>query len=138
MISKKDLAKALLNKTVEVAGDNNYNLIPYGEKYDPGVNETYIKEYCIYGDDNTVGMANNSSDIQFGVYQLSIHTPKTETGYRWKGAEIADVFTSAFSMGLQLTYNGQMVEILKASLTIPSISNTHMVHILSIRFDVIN
>lgn len=138
MINKNDLAMALLTKANEIATTNSYTLIPFGMQYNPNASDTYITESCLFGDDNSIGMANNSSDIQFGVYQISIYTPKTDVACRWSGLEIADKFTCHFAMGLKLTYNAQTVEIIKASLTTPRLSDTHLAHILSVRFNVIN
>lgn len=138
MIIAQELAKALLNKANEVAIANSYTLIPQGQQYSPGIDETYVMESCLFGDNTTIGYANNSKDIQFGVYQIAIYTPKTQEGYRWLGLSIADKFSEAFAMGAQLSSGGQMVEILKASVTSPTLSSTHMTHILSVRFNVIN
>ena len=139
MISKFDLAQSLLDKAVSVSSDNNYTLIPFGEKYEPSASETYVTEYVIYGDDNSLGYSVESSDIQFGIYQLTIYTPKTEKGYQWKGLAMVDVYSREFSQGLHLaSKQGQQIEIIKASTSAPNLSKTHMAHVLSIRFNVIN
>lgn len=138
MILARDLAKALLNKANEVAAANSYTLIPQGLAHAPSVNETYVTEACIFGENNTLGMVTDSDEIQYGIYQIAIYTPKSDLGYRWNGLSIADTFKSAFTFGLRLSYNGQMLKILETSTTTPTLSDTHMAHVLSVRFNVIN
>jgi hypothetical protein len=89
MISKFDLAKALLTKAQAIADANDYLLIKDGESYKEDVNTAYIQEFCLYGDDNTIGLSASSHDIQFGIYQLNVNTPKSFAGAKWLGLNVA-------------------------------------------------
>lgn len=136
MISKFDLAKALRDQATIVATANSYTLVGNGEGFEPDVNASHIEEIVLYNDDESIGLANNSSDIQLGVYQLSVHSPKTQT--KWIGLQIIDVLSTHFVMGLKPSFNGQQVVIKKASLSPMMQNNTHIIHHLSITFSVIN
>lgn len=136
MISKFDLAKALRDKADLVATANSYKLVANGESFEPDVDKSHTVEIVLFGDDNSVGLPNASSDISFGIYQLSVHSPKSQT--KWAGLEIADVWKAAFSKGLQLTFNSQLVVINTSSLSPMMQNGTHLIHHLSITFSVIN
>jgi len=138
MISKNDLAKALLNQARVISTANSYLLIPNGATYEPDPNTTYIQEFMIYGDDNSIGMADCSSDIQLGIYQININTPKSLEGAKWLGLKIADIFQAGFARGTQLTYNGQMVRTKNSSIQPMDGDDTHEIHILSVSYSVIN
>lgn len=135
MISKFNIAKALIDQAQVVADANTYLLIPRGKQFTPEVNVMHVEEYVLYGDDNSVGLSDNSSDIQFGIYQLSIHTPKTET--KWNGLSVVDIFQASFVKGLQLTSGGQMLRIKSSALGPMFQNDTHFIHILSITYSVI-
>ncbi len=136
MISKFDLSKALRNQAVIVAAANDYTLVANGEAFTPDVNSSHIVESVLYGDDNSIGLADNSSSISFGIYQLSVHSPKTQSKY--VGLAIVDVLQTSFSKGLELTSNSQMVRIKTASLSPMMETDTHLIHHLSLDFTVIN
>ena len=138
MISTFNIAKALFDKARQVSTDNSYLLIPQGEKHEPDPNETYIEEIPLYGDDNSIGLADNSSDIQFGIYQINVNTPKAQAGGKWSSANIADIYKAAFSKGLELTFGGQMLRIKNTTVKPLDMNDTHFTHVLSITFSVIN
>jgi len=138
MINKFNIAKSLFNKAKAVSDDNSYLLIPEGESYKKDPNTTHIEEMVIYGDDNSVGISDDSSDIQFGIYQINVYTPKAEEGGKWSGLQIAGVYQAEFSKGLELSFGGQTVRLKNATVQ-PMIQNdTHFVHVLSIVYSVIN
>jgi hypothetical protein len=137
MINKHDIAKALLNKARQVASDNSYLLIPDGESYEPDLNATYIQEKTLYGDDNSIGLADASSDIQFGIYQINVNTPKSDIGGKWSGLKIADIYQLGFAKGTELTFGGQMLRIKNTSIREMEQMKTHFTHILSAEFSVI-
>ncbi len=136
MISKFDLAKALHDKAKLISDVNNLKLVTNGEQYSGGVNEIFIQEFLLFGNDVSIGIADNSSDISVGIYQLNINTPKVKT--KWSGLKFTDIFTNGFSKGLELTFNNQKVRIRTTSLETMMENETHFIQILSIRFSVIN
>lgn len=138
MIDKYSIAKALLNKTKEVADDNSYLLVVDGENYTPDVNTTYVQEFALFGDDVSVGLSDNSSDFQVGVYQININTPKAQAGAKWLGLNMASVFQSQFKKGLELDFNGQMIRIKNTSIAPLIKSETHLSNIISVTYTVIN
>lgn len=138
MISKYDLAKALYEQAKLVCANNGYLLIPEGQTYEPEPSATYVQEFVLYGEDTAPGLADDSSDIQLGIYQININTPKEKAGAKWIGLQMAETIQTGFKRGTELTYNGQMVRT-KTTATLAMLPNeTHEVHILSINFSVIN
>lgn len=135
MISKFDLAKALRNQAKIVTDANSITLVGNGEGFSPDVNESHIEEIVLYGDDDSVGLGNASSDIQFGIYQLSLHTPINKT--KWDALQVIDILQASFTKGLKLTFNSQLVIVKESSLAEMMTNNTHMIAHLSIRFSVI-
>ena len=134
-INKFDIAKALRNAAKTVSDANSYTLIGEGVIYSPDPNDTFVQEFVLYGDDNPLGVADNSSDIQIGIYQLNINVPKNQS--KWVALEIIGVFDTAFPKGLELTFNSQMLRV-KASSLSPQLENeTHLIDILSVTFSVI-
>ena len=138
MINKYSISKALYDNTKQVSTANGFLLIANGKAYTPSPNDVYVQEMTIYGDDNSVGIADNSSDIQMGIYQININTPKALTGGKWQGLQMVDIYQAGFSKGLELTFNGQMLRIKSAKLSTMMQSDTHFIHILSIAYSVIN
>jgi len=138
MINKHDLAKALLNQARLIAVNNSYNLIPNGKAYQPDPNTAYIQEFVLYGDDNAIGMSDNSCDIQLGIYQITINTPKAQEGSKWTGLKIGGVYQSGFARGTELIYNDQKVRIKNSALSEMDSDDTHDAHALSIKYSIIN
>lgn len=138
MINNFNIAKALFDKAEQVSTSNSYLLIAQGEKHEPNPNETYIEEMPIYGDDDSVGLADTSSDIQLGIYQINVNTPKAEKGGKWSGLNIAGVYKAAFSKGLTLSFGGQSLRIKNTTVKPMDMDNTHFTHVLSIVYSVIN
>jgi hypothetical protein len=138
MINKFNIAKALFDKAEQVSTDNSYLLIPEGVKHESNPNETYVEEKAIYGNDNSIGIEDSSSDIQFGIYQINVNTPQAEKGGKWAGLQIAGVYQAAFNKGLTLSFGGQSLRIKNASVIPMAQSKTHYIHILSIVYSVIN
>ena len=138
MINKHDLAKALLNQARLIAVNNSYTLIPNGKAYQPDPNTAYIQEFVLYGGDNAIGMSDNSCDIQLGIYQITINTPKAQEGSKWTGLKIGDVYQAGFARGTELIYNDQKVRIKNGTLLPMDSDDTHDVHVLSIKYSIIN
>ncbi len=138
MINKFSVAKALLDNAQSIADVNGYDLVPEGSEYTADPNTAYIQEFCLYGDDNMIGMAAGDNDIQFGVYQININTPKSMSGAKWLALNIAGIYQSGFAKTTQLTHNEQSLKILDSSLKQLSGDDTHMQYVLSINFSVIN
>jgi len=138
MINKENIAKALLNEAKQVASDNSYVLIREGENHESDPNETYIEEMVVYGGDNSIGLSDASSDIQFGFYQINVNTPQAEASGKWDGLTIIGVFQTAFRKGLELEDGGQTIRIKNVTLATMMQSKTHYIHILSIDYSVIN
>ena len=138
MISKFDLAKALYEQAKLIAGSNSYLLIPNGEAFEPDPNATYIQEFPLYGDDTPRGIEDDSPDMQIGIYQLSINTPKSNEGSNWQALAIAKVLQLGFGRGTELIFNQQMVRMRSSSLTQLDDDDTHKIYALSITFTVIN
>jgi hypothetical protein len=138
MINKFDLAKALFNQSKSIADTNSLLLIPNGSAYEPDPNTTYIEEFVLYGNDTAIGLADCSSDIQLGVYQVNINTPKSNLGAKWRGLEIGGIMQEGFKRGTTMTFNGQSVRTLTSSLQPMDFNDTHETHILSVNYSVIN
>jgi len=136
MINVFDLAKALRNEAKIVTDANSFTLVGNGEGFEPDVNQSHIEEIVLYGDDDSVGLGNDSSDIQIGIYQLSVHSPKNDT--KWAGLKIVGVLKDHFVRGLKPIFNSQMVVIETSSLAPMMQNDTHIIHHLSIEFSVIN
>jgi hypothetical protein len=134
-ISKFNLAKALRNEAKIVADANSITLVGNGEGFSPDVNESHIEEIVLYGDDDSVGLAAATSDIQFGIYQLSVHSPINQT--KWAGLQIVDILQAHFVRELKPSFNGQEAVITDSSLAPMMKNETHLIHHLSIRFSVI-
>lgn len=137
MINKKNIAQALVLQANTIASLNTYIFITQGEQYEQNINDTYIEEMPLFGDDNSIGISDNSSDIQFGIYQLNIYTPKSNDGGRWEGLEIADVYQAGFAKGLEIEQGGQVVRIKSTSLAVMQQTKDHFKHILSVAYSVI-
>lgn len=138
MINKFNIAKALFDQAELVSTNNSYLLIAEGENHESQPNETFIKEKVVYGDDNSVGLSDVSSDIQLGIYQLNVYTPQAEIGGKWSGLNIAGVYSSAFNKGLSLSFGGQNLRIKNASVMPMDKNETHYIHIISIVYSVVN
>lgn len=138
MIDSFSIAKALLDNSQFIADAGGYTLIPNGESYTPDPNATYIEEFVLYGPDNAIGLADDSSDIQIGMYQINVNTPKSEDGSKWKGLKISNIFKAGFNRGKELIFNGQMVRIRNTSIIPMDMNETHETHILNISYSVIN
>lgn len=136
MISTFDLAKALRDQAKIVTDANGLTLVGNGEGFAADVNESHIEEIVLYGDDNSVGLAAATSDIQFGIYQLSVHSPKNQT--KWAGLKIIDILQAHFVRELKPSFNGQGAVINDSSLSPMDQNETHLIHHISITFSVIN
>ena len=135
MISKFNIAKALKDQAQFVADNNSYTLVARGQKFTPSVNSMHVEETTLFGDDNSVGISDDSSDVQIGIYQLSIHTPKVES--KWSGLEVVDIFSVSFKKGLELSFRAQLLRIKNSSLGPMFENDTHYIHFLSIEYSVI-
>lgn len=138
MISKHDLSRALATKAREIASDNSYNLVANNEQYTPDVNEVYIQQFVLGGTSNSPWLADDSDELQFGIYQISVHTPKSSRSAELDGLQIAEVFQLGFKRGTELVYNGQMVRMLEGNIQPLTFDPTHLTHVLSVRYSVIN
>lgn len=138
MINKFSLAKALYDNAKFIADNNGYNLVAEMESYTSDPNEAYLTEAVLYGPDNTIGLADCSNDIQLGIYQINIYTPKANQGAKWQGLQIGGVIQAGFSKGTQLTHNDQMVRIKNTSLIPLGEDDTHLITILSINYSIIS
>lgn len=144
MISNFKIAKALRDRAKVVADANSYPLVTNGQNYQNDADGLYIEESVLFGDDNSIGISDNSSNIQIGIYQLSVNIPKNKT--KWTGLEVIDVLKASFTKGLELTHDGQTLRI--KNLLVSPISRTaapasmfdsetHYVYNLSIEYSVI-
>jgi len=138
MINKLSVAKALGDKLRQVCIDNSFTIIPEGTTVETSVAGAYVRDFVLYGDDNAVGIADNTSDIMTGIYQINLLVPLTQNGGKWVSLSMAQIIQSAFSRGLTLTNNNQALRIKNTSLRQLSKTETHYVHILSVSFSVIN
>lgn len=138
MINKFDLAKALYDNAKAVSDANGYTLVADGQEYETSPDIAYVREYALFGDDDPIGISDNSSDIQFGIYQLTICTPKIQEGSKWVGLNMVGIYESGFQRGTVLTYNGQSVRIRNSSVAPLPSDETHLIRALSIQYSVIN
>ena len=136
MISKKDLALALRNKAKEIADANSYTLVTAGQEFTPDVNQLYITEAPLYGNDNLVGLEDNSNDSQFGLYQLTVLSPRTLT--KWAALDIVDILQIGFARGVEMTVNNQTVRAMNTSITELDYNPTHLMYAVRVAYSVIN
>jgi len=140
MISKFDLAKGLRDQAKIVTDANSLILVSDAKTEDEkifiaDVNNSHVVESVLYGDDSSIGLAGSSSDIQIGIYQLSVYSPKIDP--KWTGLRIVDLLQTHFVRTLEPTFNGQKSVIVDSSIGPMMNDDSHFVHHLSIRFSVI-
>ena len=138
MINLFTLSKALLDRLTEVATTNGYTLVPAGSEYTRDPAATFIEEFTLFGKDETVGLSADSSDIQFGVYQVNINVPKSQSGAKWKALEMGGIVRGHFPKALILTNGSQEVKIYNSSISKLDSDETHYRYILSITYSAIN
>jgi hypothetical protein len=138
MINKFSLAKSLYDQAKLISNSNSLNLVADGEEYTTTPNEEYIEDHVLFGKDDSVGISDASSDIQLGVYQLTINTPKAEEGAKWRGLQIANIYQEGFPKGLELTHDNQAARIRNTSIVPLGQNDTHLVFVLSVQYSVIN
>lgn len=138
MIDKFDLAKALYDNAKTISDANSFILVADGESYDKSPEQPYVMEFPLFGDDDAIGISDDSSDIQFGVYQLTICTPKIQEGGKWTGLDMIRKYQLGFQRGTVLSYNGQNVRIRNSSVARLQSDDTHFMNALSIQYSVIN
>ncbi len=131
MINKFTLAKALRDNAQTIATANSYTLVTKGEGKEPGPNETFILESVIFGPDNAIGIADNSSDQQTGIYQLSVRTPKHKT--KWNNLIIVGILQEGFPRGLDLS----AARIKNSQVSSQMQNDTHLIYVLSVTFSAI-
>ena len=138
MINNFNIAKALFDKAKAISTANNYTLVPEASEYTSNPEQVYIKEYALFGDNRPIGLADNSSDMQRGIYQLTICVPKSQEGSKWSALTIAATYQAVFAKGLELTHGGQKVRIVSTGTNILDADDTHVQIALSIRYSIIN
>ena len=134
MINKYNISKSLRDNAQTIADNNNYTLVTDGESKEPDPNETYLEEFTLFGPDNSIGLGDDSSDQQTGIYQINVNTPKHST--KWVGLNIVGVLQEGFPKGLELT-NNQLVRIKNSQVSSMMQNDTHLIHVLSITYNVI-
>lgn len=143
MINKFNLKKALRDQLVVVTTANGYDIADYSDDnkpFIPDVNKMYIKENVINGDDESVGLSDDSSDFQTGLYQLIINTPKGVGLGKgdFTALQTSDVLQEAFKKGQELFQGGQKVRMITPTLKRLSDSDNYIVYSLRLKFSVIN
>ena len=138
MINLFTLAKVLLDRLTEVTTANSYTLVPAGSEYTRDASATFVEEHVLFGKDDTVGLSADSSDIQFGVYQVDINVPKSLPGAKWRALEMANIIRAHFPKAFILTNGGQEVKIYNSSISKLDSDETHYRYILSITYSAIN
>jgi hypothetical protein len=136
MVNNFDVAKALKDQANIIATANDYILISTDESNPSDVNGSYIEEFTLFGDDNSIGISDASSDIQIGIYQLSVYVPKTSS--KWAALAIIGVLQFGFPKGLEMIYNAQTVRAKNSSISPLMQNDTHLIYHLSIAYSVIN
>ncbi len=132
MISKFSIAKALRDQASITATAQGLTLVSFGEQFTPGINESFLEEAVIFGNDDSLGLSDSSSDYQIGVYQIKVYTPKT--GTKWQGLGLVDAIQTAFLKGLELTHNGQAIRIKNAYTGPMLLYDTHFIHTFSAEY----
>jgi len=94
MISKFAVSKVFTDKAVAAAGSIKF--VANGEQYSPSIDEPYIKESMLYGNDESIGMKSTDSDVERGVYVLTIYVPRTNKGSKWQGLQLVDTLRGEF------------------------------------------
>lgn len=136
MIKKSDLALALRTKAIEVTTANSITLVFSGREFTPEVDQSYVKEDPLFGDDNKIGYEDTSSDFQIGIYQLMVFSPREKSNLA--GLDIVDVLAIGFARGTELTENGQMVRTMETTVTPLDYNNTHLMYAVRIKYSVIH
>lgn len=135
MISKTNLSIALKAKAKSVADSLGVN-ISGSYSYQPGANETYLLGTVLDGDIAHPGINSLSSEVEFGVYQISIRTPLNKSDNTCKS--LADTIRAEFPFETVLSYSGQSARV-RSSTTAPlRRSETHKIIDLSITYSVIS
>jgi len=138
MINKFDLSKALFDHAKSIAVANSLKLVPDGEEYETKPDETYLREFVLFGKDDSIGLSDNSKDIQFGIYQINIYIPKIFEGSKWLALKTSEYFQSGFKKGTTLTRNNQSVRMKNSYLNRLDPERDHFVYALSIQYSIIN
>lgn len=138
MISKRDLNIALLTQADVAATGTGYEMLAQMQEYTEQVNQGYIREALLVGDDQPMGLSFNSCSYQFGIYQLMINTPRVKESDQLDALAITDKIQGEFPRGLKLTHNGQSLRITTSSVRKLDPTDTHLKTALSVGFSVIN
>lgn len=136
MISKFNLVEALRDRAKTTTDNLSLRLVSAGEGFTPEIDESYIAEITLFGDDIDLGLNDNSSTMQLGVYQMTAFVPKNQT--RWTALKIIDDLQAAFPRELALIFGGQTVRLKSQAVSSLFEDNTHYSYVLSINYSVIN
>lgn len=137
MINKMYVAQALKLQAKTATDALSVTLIGGDKGYQPTPTQTLVIESPLFGDDEAIGVGDDSSDLQTGIYQLDVLTPKVN-GNKWQALNLATQINQYFTRGTELTKSGQKVRIKNTNTSSLIQDDTHFRYALSITFTVIN
>ncbi len=137
MINHLNLTKALVNAANTVATAQSHTLVTQGKSYKPKPNDSFIAESLLFGDSSHLGVANDSSQMQRGIYQIDAYVPKCFEGSRFTALEMLSHYQTAFARGSEFTESGQTARAEKNSIAKTPSTKTHNRFTLSVTFSVI-
>jgi hypothetical protein len=139
MISKRLILKALRDNLTHVCLEIGENFKDKRETSPLLADEVAIFDDLLLNDDRSIGLADNSSDMQMGIYQVSIYIPRTfQSNSEWSGLAISDRIQAGFAKGKELCEDGQLTRIKNSKTNELDPVETHFIWAVSIKFSVIN
>ena len=139
MISKRLILKALRDNLEHVCLEIGENFKGKRSSELLKTDEVAIFDDLLLSPDRSLGLADNSSDIQKGIYQVSIYIPRTfQSNADWSAMAISDRIQTGFKKGLELCEDGQMTRMKNSRVNELDPIDTHFIYAVSINFSVIN
>lgn len=82
-------------------------------EYDPALGTLYLRETLIPSEGAQATLGDNGTDLNLGIYQIDVFSQAGEG--KSAALVMADLIADRFKRGTNLTYNGRIVTITKAS-----------------------
>lgn len=136
MISERKTAKACLDVLLPWTDSKGFYLVVDGETYEPKTTETYVIEKLLTNDDNTLGLAGDSQDIQRPIYQITIKAPKAQS--KWSLLDLVLDVKALFRKADFLLNDGQQTAQVQTVSSSPYlVMETHCAIVISVNLTVI-
>ncbi len=125
MISEFKTAQFLTAKLQAFAALHSYRLAVQGAKFEPAVDEIYLKETLLANRNEQLGVGFDSCGKQLPIYQIDVYTPKDKGG-KYPALSIGDLLTAEFKRGPIIFDDGsQTIQITNSSAEIMPANTTH-------------